>query len=166
MKNILSIIARAVRQSFSKTSYKLIFIASLLVMFFLFTYIPVASVPGNTISAQLDIFKPIDYFLILFLSLLYALFITLQIYTFKVAKGVVQSLGKSAAGGVGAIFAGVAGTAFCASCLAPLFGLLGIGFGGTLFVLQYRFYIVALVTIIMLIAIYSTSKKIIRVCKC
>jgi len=62
------------------------------------------------------------------------------------------------------LFAGVAGTAFCASCLAPLFAFLGIGFGGLLFVLEYRFYFVTAIVLLMLIAIYFTARKIQKVC--
>ncbi|MCH7492773.1 hypothetical protein IID19_04305 [Patescibacteria group bacterium] len=162
----LSFIPRAMRESLSHTKFKLIFIATLVLMTATLIIIPVLTVSGNTLRVQLDIFKPLDYFLLIFISSLYAVFITLQLYAFKVARSTAPDIGKGAAGGVGAILAGVAGTAFCASCLAPLFGLLGIGLGGTLFVLQYRFYIVALVAILMLVAIYFTSKKITRVCKC
>ncbi|MEK7500952.1 MAG: hypothetical protein AAB642_02390, partial [Patescibacteria group bacterium] len=68
------------------------------------------------------------------------------------------------AGGLGALFAGIAGTAFCASCLAPLFALFGIGFGGVVFVLEYRFYFVFGITLLMLTAIYLTARKINKVC--
>jgi hypothetical protein len=65
---------------------------------------------------------------------------------------------------VGALFAGIAGTASCSSCLAPLFALFGIGFGGVIFVLEYRFYFVVGISILMLIAIYLTARKINNVC--
>ena len=67
-------------------------------------------------------------------------------------------------GGLGALFAGIAGTAFCASCLAPLFALFGIGFGGVIFVLNYRWYFVVVITLLLLIAIYLTARKINKVC--
>jgi len=143
--------------------YKILFVGVALVVFFLFVLIPAVSVPGNTFSYQLSLFSPLDFSVTIFLSILYALFVTMQIFAMRQRKSV-RDLGTTVGGGVGAIFAGVAGTAFCASCLAPLFALFGIGFGGVIFVLEYRFYFVIGITLLMIIAIYLTSRKIYKVC--
>lgn len=146
-------------------AYKLFFIGITLLMFFIFTIIPVVIVSGNTFSTQLSIFTIRDYLLLTFLSLLSALFITMQIYVFRSTdKNTIRGVSKSVSGGFGAIFAGVAGTAFCASCLVPLFAFFGIGFGGVIFVLNYRFYFVIAVILLMLIAIYFTARKINNAC--
>ena len=79
-------------------------------------------------------------------------------------KQKIGGAGTATAGGLGALFAGIVGTAFCASCLAPLFAIFGIGFGGVIFVLEYRFYFVAGITLLILIAIYLTARKINKVC--
>lgn len=79
-------------------------------------------------------------------------------------KRKIGGVGTATAGGLGALFAGIAGTAFCASCLAPLFAIFGIGFGGVIFVLEYRWYFVVAVTLFMLTAIYLTARKINKVC--
>ena len=79
-------------------------------------------------------------------------------------KQKIGGAGTATAGGLGALFAGIVGTAFCASCLAPLFAIFGIGFGGVIFVLEYRFYFVAGITLLMLITIYLTARKINKVC--
>lgn len=132
-------------------------------MFVLFTLIPVWAVSGNTIATQLDIFRLQDYLIIALLSGLYALFVAMQVYAMRQRKRL-GGVGTTVGGGIGALFAGVAGTAFCASCLAPLFAFFGIGFGGVIFVLQYRFYFVIGISILMVLAIYLTARKIQRVC--
>ena len=76
----------------------------------------------------------------------------------------ILGVGTSVGGGVSVLFAGVASSAFCVSCLAPLFALFGIGFGGVLFVLQYRFYFVVIIIVLMVISIYLTARKIKKVC--
>ena len=132
-------------------------------MSLLFILIPVWTVLGNTLAIQLDIFTVRDYGVLILLSSLSALFITMQIFA-RQHKKKAGGVSTAAAGGLGALFAGVAGTAFCASCLAPLFSLFGIGFAGTLFVLEYRLYFVVAITLFMLVAIYLTARKINKVC--
>jgi len=120
-------------------------------------------VPGNTLATQLDIFTVRDYAVLVLLSSLSSLFITMQAYVMR-QKQKIGGAGTATAGGLGALFAGIVGTAFCASCLAPLFAIFGIGFGGVIFVLEYRFYFVAGITLLMLITIYLTARKINKVC--
>jgi len=161
--NILTTIISGIRKSLEGIKYKLLFVGVSLFIFFLFVLIPTVSVPGNDFFYQLSLFSPLDFSVTVFLSILYALFVTMQIFAMRQKKNI-RDLGTTVGGGVGAIFAGVAGTAFCASCLAPLFALFGIGFGGVLFVLEYRFYFVTAIITLMLIAIYLTARKINNVC--
>ena len=153
-----------IRAPFRENTYRVLFIAAFAGMFALFTLIPALTVVGNTIAAQLEIFTARDYAIVALLSGLYALFITMQVYVLRQKKTIDSSVGATIGGGVGALFAGVAGTAFCASCLAPLFALFGIGLGGVLFVLEYRFYFVAGITALMLVAIYLTARRVNRTC--
>lgn len=152
-----------IRKPFKKTGYIFILMALFAVMLILFTLIPVWTVPGNTLATQLDIFALQDYIVLALLSSLSSLFLTLQIYVMREKKKF-RGASTAISGGVGALFAGVAGTAFCASCLAPFFAIFGIGFGGVVFVLEYRLYFVAAITIFMLIAIYLIARKIGRNC--
>jgi hypothetical protein len=125
--------------------------------------IPVWIVLGNTLAIQLDIFTTRDYVVLVLLSSLSSLFITMQAYVGR-QKRKIGGVSTATAGGLSALFAGIAGTAFCISCLAPFFVLFGIGFGGAVFVFGYRWYFVVAMTIIMLVAIYLTVRKINRVC--
>ena len=161
--NVVKTIIFSIKISLRGINYKLLFISVSLMIFFLLVLIPTISIPGNTFLYQLSLFSSLDLVITIFLSILYAVFVTIQVFSMRLKKHV-RNIGTTVGGGVGALFAGVAGTAFCASCLAPLFALLGIGFGGVLFVLEYRFYFVAAIIILMLIAIYLTSVRISKNC--
>ena len=163
MSQILNTLWFGIREPFKKTNYISLFLVSFFVFFALFVLIPVWTVSGNTLATQLDIFTARDYAVLVLLSSLSSLFITMQVYVMR-QKRKIGGVSTATAGGLGALFAGVAGTAFCASCLAPLFAIFGIGFGGVIFVLEYRFYFVAGITLLMLIAIYLTARKINKVC--
>ena len=161
--NVVKTIIFSMKISLRCTNYKLLFISVSLMMFFLFVLIPTISIPGNTFLYQLSLFTSLDLVVTISISILYAIFVTMQIYSMRLKKHV-RNIGTTVGGGVGALFAGVAGTAFCASCLAPLFALLGIGFGGVLFVLEYRFYIVTIIVVLMIIAIYLIARSITNNC--
>ncbi len=163
MKGTFFTVWSGIKEPFKNRNYIILFTASFVVMFILFTLIPILTVNGNTVTTQLEIFTVRDYVIIALLSGLYSLFIAMQVYVMRQKKKV-SSVGTTIGGGLGALFAGIAGTAFCASCLAPLFALFGIGFGGVIFVLQYRFYFVTGIIFLMLTAIYLTSRKIQKNC--
>lgn len=163
MKQPFNILWSGIREPFKHKNFTLLFLVLFFVFSALFVLIPVWTVRGNTIAIQLDILTIRDYIVLAFLSLLSALFIAMQIYIARQSKRL-SGAGTATAGGLGALFAGVTGTAFCASCLAPLFALFGIGLGGTLFVLEYRWYFVAAITFFMLVAIYLTARRIGSVC--
>ncbi|MBI2097729.1 MAG: hypothetical protein HYT46_02245 [Candidatus Vogelbacteria bacterium] len=163
MKQPLYTLWLGIHEPFKNKNYAFLFIISFFVFFALFILIPVWTVAGNTLATQLDIFTARDYVVLILLSSLSSLFIIMQVYIMR-QKRKIGGVSTATAGGLGALFAGIAGTAFCASCLAPLFAIFGIGFGGVIFVLEYRFYFVAGITLLMLIAIYLTARKINKIC--
>lgn len=152
-----------IREPFKNRKYVFLFFLLLLIFFALFTLIPVWTVVGNTIATQFGIFSARDYTVLVLLSSLSSLFITMQVFVMRRERKI-SGAGTATAGGLGALFAGISGTAFCASCLAPLFALFGIGFGGVIFVLEYRWYLVVAITLLMLVALYLTARKIANVC--
>lgn len=163
MKQSLHTFWFGIREVITKRNFVLLWLIVFFFFFFLFVLTPVWTVSGNTLARQFDIFTVRDYLLLVFLSSLASLFITMQVYVMRHRRKP-EGIGTTTVGGLGALFAGIAGTAFCASCLAPLFALLGIGFGGVIFVLAYRFYFVVGITLLMFIAIYLTARKINKVC--
>lgn len=162
-QSLLNTLWLGIREPFKNKNYIFLFLALFFSFFALFVLIPVWTVLGNTLSTQLDIFTARDYAVLVLLSSLSSLFISMQGYVMR-QKSKMGSMSTATAGGLGALFAGIAGTAFCASCLAPLFAIFGIGFGGVVFVLEYRWYFVVAITLVMLVAIYLTARKISRVC--
>lgn len=152
-----------VRESLSRPTFLSLFVFLSVGMVGLFILIPVFTVPGNTVAEQLSIFRTSDYAVVALLSVLSSLFLTMQIYVLRRRKGIAGA-GVAVGGGLGALFAGVAGTAFCASCLAPFFALFGIGFGGVIFVLAYRWYFVLGMMLFMLMAICLTAREVQNVC--
>lgn len=163
MKQILNICWSGIRESFKDINSRLIFIAIFLTFFLLFVLIPVLVVPGNTVETQASIFTIRDYSVLALLSFLTSLFITMQLYVIQQKKKA-SGVSTATAGGLGALFAGFIGTAGCAGCLAPLFAAFGIGFGGVVFVLEYRLFFIIGMTLIMLFSIYLTARKISNVC--
>lgn len=163
MRPVLNTLWFGVREPFKNKNYTFLFTGTFLAMFILFVLIPAWTVPGNTLATQLDIFTSRDYAVLVLLSSLSSLFISMQAYVMSERKKIIGA-GTAVGGGLGALFAGIAGTAFCASCLAPLFAAFGIGFGGVVFVLNYRWYFVLAITLILLTAIYLTARKINKVC--
>lgn len=163
MRQLVDMIWLGISEPFKNKNGIYLFITLFFIFFALFIFIPAWTVSGNTLTTQLDIFTARDYAVLVLLSFLSSLLITMQGYVMR-QKRKISGVGTATAGGFGALFAGIAGTAFCASCLAPLFALFGIGFGGVVFVLEYRWYFVVAITLTMLAAIYLTARKINKAC--
>ena len=148
----------------------MLFVVVFVVFFALFIVLPIIIESGGITGLSYALGWVVrflrfqDYATMAGLSLLYALYVPMQVYAFRQKKEYV-GIGAAVGGGAGTLFAGIAGTAFCASCLAPLLGLFGIGFGGVLFVLEYRFYFVFAIVLLMLTSIYYTARKIKNVCE-
>lgn len=154
-------ILAASKQVLKNKSY-LVGFSTLIIMFFiLFIILPVLLIPANSLKFQLSIFTLKDYILLGFLSTLSSLLITMQIFAYKKAKQ--KQIAKGALGSSSAIIAAIFGTASCSSCLAAVFGFLGIG--TVLFLAKYRSVVVALAIALMLLSLYFTSLKIKRVCE-
>jgi len=170
MPEILSTVWFGIRQSLSGWRYRVLFVVVFAVFFALFILLPSIFVSEGitnlsyVLEGVLGFLQFQDFVTITGLSLLYALFVPMQVYAFRQKKEY-AGIGTAVGGGVGTLFAGIAGTAFCASCLAPLLGLFGIGFGGVLFVLEYRLYFVIAIILLMLTAIYYTARRIKNACK-
>jgi len=165
MRHSSKILITAIQHSLRGAGYKILFVGAALAMFSLYISIPVFVVPFNDVAFQLSLLTSQDFILLGFLSLLNALFVTMQVYSIRMTRSTVSGISKGISGSFGALFAGIAGSAFCASCLAPFFALFGIGFSGVILTLQYRFYFVAVIVAFMLVALYLTSKKIVGACE-
>lgn len=163
----IQIVVLAVRTLFKKKKNFIPFVLLSFLTSWVFIYVPVRKVPGNTLAFQVSLFSFGDWVLLVLLSILTSLTFLMNI--FIVARSVKVGLNTSSLGrgGVGAVF-GILGsifgpTASCASCVGSIFGFLGVG--GVLFLLKYRQVIVFLSVVIMLFTLYHSSKRVLGICR-
>jgi len=150
------------------SKYQLLFAVTTVVFFCFFILIPLVTIPGNDLKFQLGIFRTRDYVLMAFLAVLVGLNLALQVYSFK-QRGGTQKIPQSVMGGtvsgLSGIFGAVVGTAACASCLASLFGIIGLGTGSVFFVLKNQSYFLIGAIAVMLISLYFAARKINKICQ-
>lgn len=156
----------AVSQTLKDKASLAIFSISALVLFILFVAIPIFTIPGNTLPFQLKAFRAQDYGLMLSLSALAGLNFALYWFASKQRKSqpTTQSVFGGTASGIAGVFGAVVGTATCASCLAVLFGLIGLGTGSVLFVLRNQSYFLLGAIVLMLTSLYFAAQKVNKVC--
>jgi len=138
-----------------------------IVFFGLFVFIPVMTIPGNDLRFQLSIYSQRDYTLMFLLASLVGLNFSLQVYTFKKQKeqhDLLKSTSQVAISGISGVFGAVVGTAACASCLAFFFGLIGLGAGSIIFVLNNQSYFLVGAIIALIISLYFTARKANGIC--
>lgn len=161
---IVSAISTALHQ---KTSLLAGAIAAVL-FFALFVALPIWTIPGNSLAFQLKIFRPYDYALMGILAILVGLTVSLETYSGRRRRGADDgarlAVQGTLSGGLG-VFAAVVGTATCGSCLAVLFGLLGLGAASTFFVLQNQQTFLLAAMGVMLIALFVAARRVSRVCR-
>ncbi|MBI3576942.1 hypothetical protein HY086_02815 [Candidatus Gottesmanbacteria bacterium] len=150
----------------SKKIYLVGFLALVPLVFLFFVYIPVRSIPGNSLGFQLSIFSTRDYILTTIFSILMSLFLTMQVFVIRNAtskKNILTSVGTGGVGGYMATIGAIFGTAACGSCLFAIVGFLGASTVFTL--LKYQWYIVSGAIVILLISIFLLSKKVNGICE-
>lgn len=157
----------AIRTVLKVKAYLLIFIISTIALFISLIVLPLFTVPGNTLSLQLEIFTTRDYLLMIFLSLLAGLNISLSGYNFIQQKKI-SDASQSAAGGavstIAGIFGAIVATASCLGCLMALLGIVGLGLGSALFILKNQSYFLLGAIGLMLVSLYFAAQKVTRVC--
>lgn len=133
-----------------------LFLLLSVLMIAIYILIPVFAISGNDLLFQLSVFTIKDWLLIVPLSGLIGLMITMQVYGYKKKKSL--NVGKGVVGSSSGIIAGLFGTAGCSSCLASLFGFLGVG--NIFFLLEHQVYVVSISFVLIMVSLYFTSKKI------
>lgn len=140
MKVIIQQLDSAISKSLKDRRSFLVCAISAIISLAIFIALPVLTIPGNTLFYQLKIFRAQDYFLMLSLSSLIGLNFALQVYSMKQKKintgGVPQTVAQGMISGIIGMFGAMLGTAACASCLAFLFGLIGLGAGSVLYCIK------------------------------
>lgn len=165
-KNPVPEIMTSLKSVFASPTYLAVFLVLSLISLTLFVFIPVKTIPGNSLALQLSIFATKDYLLMVFLALAVALFLTMQIFIFRNSIGTktkLASLGKGGLGGYTGIIGALFATATCAACLFALLGFLGLS--TIIFLVNIRWYIVIGAIILLALSIYFSAKKINGVCE-
>jgi hypothetical protein len=156
----------AIKIVLSKKWYLFSFLALVPLTFLFFVYIPVKTIPGNSLEFQLSIFSQRDYILTALFSTLVSIFLIMQVFVLRnksTSRTVLASIGSGSIGGYVATIGAIFGTAACASCLFAIVGFLG---ASTIFtLLQYQWYVVSGAIVILLISIYFLSKKVNGICE-
>lgn len=166
MKQYAFYLLSANKLVFGDKRYLFGFLAAAFAMFWLLLYIPIKTIPGNDLAFQISILTPKDWFLFVSLPALTALSIVMNVYILKKKKSAQDSIamvGQNGTGFLSGVIASVFGTATCASCVASIFGFLGVG--GVLFLVEHRTIITTGAIILMLISLYFTSKRVLNACK-
>lgn len=145
--------------------YQLLLLVLSLLFFGVFITLPVLTIPGNTLSYQLSLFRIQDYALMVILALLIGLNVTLRIYAMRQKDALVSSV-QGSFSGLAATFAAIVGTATCSSCLASLFLLLGLGTGAAFFVLEHQTIFLAGAILLVLASLYFSLQKAVGLCSC
>lgn len=165
MSSYFSYLFTATKLVLSEKRYLALFILFTIGFLAFLVYIPVTSVPGNDLVFQLSIYTFKDYFLLITLSLLTSLSFSLNIFAilrdFK-ARSSATLLAQGGGGSLSALIGTIFGTASCSSCVASLFGFLGVG--GVLFLIKYKDIITFSAIALMLISLYYTSKRVLGIC--
>lgn len=128
--------------------------------------IPIKSIPGNSLDFQLKLYKMNDYLLLITISTLTALSLIMNFYALtqkKLKKSSALLVGTSGIGFISAATASIFSAATCTACIFSFFGFLS--FGTSLFLLEYRNYLIVGSILILLISIYYTSLKILNHCE-
>ncbi|MFQ5531776.1 MAG: hypothetical protein ACE5ES_04135 [Candidatus Nanoarchaeia archaeon] len=164
MKNPTNIILKASKRVLDERKYVKILFVSMFVFLAIFILLPVIFTPGNTIAFQLtEVFTYWNYVLMIFLSFSIGLMISMQVYSYNLKKSA-KDTGRGVVGGFSGFVAGIFGTAACSSCVAAIFGFLGLG--TVFFLVEYQWYIVGGSVLLVFISIYLTSLGIEKKCNC
>ncbi len=135
-----------------------------LIVFWLFVYIPVISIPGNDFGYQLSIMPKKDYVVLITLSFLTGLAVMFHLYILSnQRKHKISQVGHLTFSGLMGLVASFFGTLTCVSCAATVLGFFGLG--TVLFFGTYRLYIASFAFLLMAISLYFTSLKVLNLCE-
>ncbi len=163
MEKTIKQISEAIKEVFRNRIYFLSFVLLSIILLFFYIYLPAKTIPGNSLKFQLEILGTKGIFLLAIFSMLSSLTLTMWIYNFLTTKQLSAAIGSTGAGIFAAFLSALLSTASCSYCLIAFFGFLGSG--AIFFMLENRNKIVIISILLLLISIYSLSKKITEGCK-
>ncbi len=163
----LRIINLAIKTIFSRWNYRAALIALFVSLISLYIYIPVATIPGNTLSFQMGLYTPTEFLLFVLLSLATSLLILLQVFIFthlheEKRKGI--AIAQGGAGILSGLFAGILTSITCVPCVIGFLGIFG-SLSTILIISEYQTYIAFAALLIVLLGIYYTSLRVTGHCE-
>jgi uncharacterized membrane protein YwzB len=121
-------------------------------------YFALTSIPYNPLKASNSL-QIQDYAFIIIVSILFAVSVALQLYSFDIVKKISK---RGVVGGLSAfitgLIAGVTGVATCTACAVFLISFIGLP--GMLLLSEYSIEIKAATILLLLASIYFTERKI------
>lgn len=168
MNTNINLIYSAIKKVLAEKIYLLLALFAAAFFFGVFIFIPLVTIPGNDLRFQLSIYSRENYILMISLALLVGVTFTTQLYAARqhrtLRKSLPPVLQSVMLSGASSIFGSIVGTASCASCLASLFGLIGLGTGSLFFVLENQSYFLLGAIALMLVSLYFAARKVNRLC--
>ncbi len=151
---------KAIRKVLSLRTYRMLFGAVTVVFLLAYLLIPIFLVPGNSLSLQFFVLRPLDYVLFFVMSVVTALLVVMQVYVHRNTKKkrTLAALGEGGVSVYSALFAGLLATAACSSCIIGLVGFLGVG--STFFILEYQTYFVLGAMLIVVVALFFAARRV------
>lgn len=165
MSNVLT----AIKTVLSDRRYLAAFVLITAVVFSLLFWIQVVTTPGNNGRFQIAIFNLKDWVILGAISILNAIFITIEIYIFNLKRSVQRSAGLGAglvAGSVGTssgILASIFSTATCSLCVSAIFGFLGAN--SVVFLVDNRIYVVFVAVALLLLSLFLSARRFRNTCQ-
>lgn len=158
----------AIKKVFSDRRYSSASVLIAAVIFSILFLVQVKTIPGNSVHFQVALFGWKDWLILASISILNALFITIEIYIFNLKHLTRKLTGAGArlvSGGVGTssgVLASIFGTATCGLCVSALFSFLGAN--TIVYLVEKRGYIVAGSLFLLVLSLYLSSKRFSQTC--
>ena|SRR3989338_11569379 len=153
----------AARIVFAKRRYIIAVFALMVALASFIVFVPVVTIPGNDILFQLSIMPKSDHLIILLVSFLTAFSLTYNLYLVRRNRNnYSESVGNATVSGFAGIASSFFGTITCISCATTIIGVLGVG--TVAFLYQYRPLLATISIAILVVSLYLTSKKVLKLC--
>jgi hypothetical protein len=143
---------------FAKEHYRLLAIGAAFAAAFAFIWVPVATTPGNDFAFYFRITPWWNYVFLLLFAAGFGFMLPMQVYLLRQKAPPAKEKAKGLAPVVSSALAGIYATAACAGCVTTVFSF--FGFGGVLFLLEYRLPLLAVSLALLAASVYYTARQI------
>lgn len=148
-------IIKAIQLLFAKKKYLFLALFVMMLLFFLLIMVPVWTTPGNDFLFQMELMGVAVVVFLVLLSLLNGILFSMQVYIWREMKMVSKNSAFTFSGAVGGFLVSIFS---CAACYSSIIAFAGLGLSS--FFIKYRWLILSLAFLLVLWAIYNSSKQI------